>query len=1002
MTEDYARLRLTVESTGIEKARKQLNDLGKSGKSAEQGFGGAAQGASALRGALLPLGAAALSIGLSVKKVTGEWLKFNAAMKEVETIAGVSGKQMDGLRMQALRMAQAVGVDATEAAQGFYQAISAGIPTDKVAEFTKVASELALGGVSDVGSATDLLTTALNSYGKSADEARVVSDQLFRTVKLGKTNIPQLASSFARAAASASTAGVKLEELLGITAATTKQGVKTAENFTQVKAAIVALLNPSETMLAIYEQLGVESGRQLIEQEGLAGALEKVRVATQGNDTVLIQALRSVEAYSLAAAVTGDKLAEAKKAIEDIGLASGDTAQAAAIVADQLEVSVKKLGTSLGILAENFNKFTGAEKGLSGAVNNLANLLADEDLFSAFGEAILRFPDIAAKFIVSGKGMAEQVRDYETALNSAAAAQQTFQANLATTAEMQTVSSGTELEAARQILATEIELNNVTKTLNDLRDKGLKTSNDYYRSTLDRKIALTKELQTYTDILEAGTAQRKVTIELQKEIEKINNDLLAGRISEEERARLVDEILDKYEELKKAGFVIKDTTKEITGQTRTWYNDLLDAVGATGEIADQLQRQSAINATRLKIAGWIKEEEDESLKILEDKVDEFQKLIDQGVILTDAERGLLNLYKNQLETLKQQTEEARKPLAQQRYDALRESLYTPQERASVDFSRAMGEIEQGTGTPEEKAFLRQRATEQFQEAIAPEDKEASRAIDLQDQINMEAQMLNEQYTSEIDLLRQHEQAKLEIIEEATNLSAERRKELTLAVQEDTNKQIEQIEQRQFQERLALASDFFGNLSTVASAFGKKGAKAAKAFAIAQATIDTYASAVAAYKAVVGIPYVGPVLAPVAAAGAIAAGLAQISAIRSQNVEGNYQQGGIVGGTLYGGDQQLAKVNSGEMILNKTQQSRLFELANNPLGGGDRSSGGNVTIINNAPIQLQGEVESTKEGDFRIVIAEAVQQTKNELTNEAQEGGGTFFPAFEQSYGLARK
>ena len=91
-----------------------------------------------------------------------------------------------------------------------------------------------------------------------------------------------------------------------------------------------------------------------------------------------------------------------------------------------------------------------------------------------------------------------------------------------------------------------------------------------------------------------------------------------------------------------------------------------------------------------------------------------------------------------------------------------------------------------------------------------------------------------------------------------------------------------------------------------------------------------------------------------------------------------------------------------MILNKTQQGRLFELANNPLGGADKKSGGNVTIVNNAPIQLQGEVESTKEGDLRIVIEEAVQQTKNELTNEAQEGGGTFFPAFEQSYGIARK
>lgn len=1001
MTEDVARLRLTVESTGVAKSRRELEQLSQSGKRAQASYAGAASGASALRGAMIPLGAAILATGASITKVTRDWLSFNKAMKEVETIAGVSGKQMDALRMSALRMSQSVGVDATEAAQGFYQAISAGIPTDKVAEFTKVASELALGGVSDVGSATDLLTTALNSYGKSADEARIVSDQLFRTVKLGKTNIPQLASSFARAAATASTAGVKLEELLGITAATTKQGTKTAENFTQIKAAIVALLNPSETLAAIYEQIGVSSGRQLIEQEGLAGALEKVRIATQGNDTVLVKALRSVEAYSLAAAVTGEKLAEAKKSIEEVGLASGDTAKAAGIVSDQLSVSLDKLGASLGILAENFNNFTGAEKGLSGSITNLSNILADPDLFSAYGQAFLEFPAIAAKFIFFNKGAEEQVSDYAKALEKASQAQRDF--NSLTSQEQATVTSGTEVEAARQILKTEIELENVNKQLNQLKAAGLKVDNDNYKTKLDIKVALTNELRTYKEILDKGTDQRRITIELQKEIEKVNNELVYGRITEAEREKLVQEIVDRYEEIKEAGFVIEKTTQTVQTETKTWYNTLLDAVGATGKIKEQLDRQSAINATRLKIAGYIKEEEDESLKILEDKVAEFQNLIDQGVILTDAEKGILALYQNQLETLKQQTQEARKPLAQQRFESLRESLRTREEQASVEFSSAMGIIEGGEGTEEEKQLLRNRALQRFQEGIAPEEEGAiSKGVDLQDNINSQADMLNEQYMSEIELIRKHEADKLEIVSEATNLSAERQKEIKLAIQADTNKQIEALEQAQFQERLGMASDFFGNLSKVAGAFGKKGAKAAKAFAIAQATIDTYASAVAAYKAVVGIPYVGPVLAPVAAAGAIAAGLAQISAIRSQNVEGNYQQGGIVGGNLYGGDQQLAAVNSGEMILNKTQQSRLLDLANNPLAGGDKKSGGNVTIVNNAPVQLQGEVESTQEGDLRIVIAEAVQQTKNELTNEAQEGGGVFFPAFEQSYGIARK
>lgn len=63
----------------------------------------------------------------------------------------------------------------------------------------------------------------------------------------------------------------------------------------------------------------------------------------------------------------------------------------------------------------------------------------------------------------------------------------------------------------------------------------------------------------------------------------------------------------------------------------------------------------------------------------------------------------------------------------------------------------------------------------------------------------------------------------------------------------------------------------------------EGSAAAKAIAVAQTGIDTYQSATAAYKAVVGIPVVGPFLAPVAAAAAIAAGLMSVNKILSTEV-----------------------------------------------------------------------------------------------------------------------
>lgn len=62
-------------------------------------------------------------------------------------------------------------------------------------------------------------------------------------------------------------------------------------------------------------------------------------------------------------------------------------------------------------------------------------------------------------------------------------------------------------------------------------------------------------------------------------------------------------------------------------------------------------------------------------------------------------------------------------------------------------------------------------------------------------------------------------------------------------------------------------------------------KTYKALAITQAIIDTASSAQGAYKSMVGIPYVGPFLAPIAAAAAVVAGIANVNAIKNEQLPG---------------------------------------------------------------------------------------------------------------------
>jgi DNA repair exonuclease SbcCD ATPase subunit len=102
-----------------------------------------------------------------------------------------------------------------------------------------------------------------------------------------------------------------------------------------------------------------------------------------------------------------------------------------------------------------------------------------------------------------------------------------------------------------------------------------------------------------------------------------------------------------------------------------------------------------------------------------------------------------------------------------------------------------------------------------------------------------------------------------------------------AANSKAKRELDKLEVKSQQDKVGLISDALGNLSNIVG----KDTVAGKAFAVAKATIDTYQSAVSAYKSLVGIPVIGPTLATIAAAAAIASGIATVKKIVAVQVPG---------------------------------------------------------------------------------------------------------------------
>lgn len=156
------------------------------------------------------------------------------------------------------------------------------------------------------------------------------------------------------------------------------------------------------------------------------------------------------------------------------------------------------------------------------------------------------------------------------------------------------------------------------------------------------------------------------------------------------------------------------------------------------------------------------------------------------------------------------------------------------------------------------------------------------------------QRLKELEADKVKIVSTKDAVKSVISERQKELQAEKDasdKKIQIAKQEaDKIKELEEKKKKARTDALQTTASVLGD---VAKLFGEQ-TKAGKAAAIAEATISTYLSAQKAYDSTIGVPFVGPALAPIAAGIAIAAGLKNIKAIASVKTPNG---GGGGGGAL---------------------------------------------------------------------------------------------------------
>ena len=284
-------------------------------------------------------------------------MEWQQQMQNVATLldGDVKGRVAQ-LNKEVMNLSNSTGIGTQDLTDGLYQVVSAFGDSADASKQLEIAAKAAKAGGATTTDAINLLSAVTKGYGDTSAEAQQkAADLAFATVKLGQTSFPELASSMGQVIPLASTLGAKQEDLFGAMATLTGVTGSTSEVTTQLKATMQAFLSPSTAMQKSLEKLGYASGKEMLESEGLQGALEKLKGSVNDDELAFANLFSSVEAKNAVLALAGTQADNFTEKTRQMYEATGAAETAFKTATDSAEArmakaknSITNLGTVLG------------------------------------------------------------------------------------------------------------------------------------------------------------------------------------------------------------------------------------------------------------------------------------------------------------------------------------------------------------------------------------------------------------------------------------------------------------------------------------------------------------------------------------------------------------------------------------------------------------------------------------------------------------------------------
>ena len=346
--------KLDILLSAVDKASSVIdfvkNKLGALGKAAQQADKMIQIGKNMQQSGSMTL-AAANKMQNGLTSVLSPAAAFQKGMGEISTLIPGQAKQIGQLKGELLKLAAVYPEnEMNNFTDGLYNTISAGVPAAQSLRFLESSAKLAAAGVTDINTVVDGSTAVMKAYGIEWEKADKINTLFFKTMKLGKTTVPEVSHAIKGVAATANAAGVDIKDSFAVFSTLSGVTGSTNEVGTQFKAMLSNIIIPSKKAQDLAKELGLEFNVTALKTKGLGGFMADLADKTGGNIETLGKLFGSTEALNAVSALTGNQLGVLKTNMAEMRKNTDPVSTGFTTMAQTMEHSLASMSKASTIL----------------------------------------------------------------------------------------------------------------------------------------------------------------------------------------------------------------------------------------------------------------------------------------------------------------------------------------------------------------------------------------------------------------------------------------------------------------------------------------------------------------------------------------------------------------------------------------------------------------------------------------------------------------------------